>query len=132
LKRFLFPGTGFSTIPHENFHDSELIIIICFHISYQKKDHIISFFQHLILFSLLPAPRNPAPLPAPVSEHPAADAPLYPIKRKIEELNKRIPPYGKRQGWVPRTPEDFGDGGAPIFIFHLSFFFILFFRKLII
>ncbi|XP_068634613.1 SNW/SKI-interacting protein A-like [Aristolochia californica] len=26
--------------------------------------------------------------------------------------NKLIPPYGKRAGFVPRKPEDFGDGGA--------------------
>ncbi|KAG9451926.1 hypothetical protein H6P81_004830 [Aristolochia fimbriata] len=26
--------------------------------------------------------------------------------------NKSIPPYGKRAGFVPRKPEDFGDGGA--------------------
>ncbi|KAL6013492.1 hypothetical protein ACLOJK_003990 [Asimina triloba] len=25
---------------------------------------------------------------------------------------KPVPPYGKRQGFVPRKPEDFGDGGA--------------------
>ncbi|VDM44116.1 unnamed protein product, partial [Toxocara canis] len=25
---------------------------------------------------------------------------------------KEPPPYGKRKGWIPRTPEDFGDGGA--------------------
>ncbi|ODM94999.1 Puff-specific protein Bx42 [Orchesella cincta] len=24
----------------------------------------------------------------------------------------RAPPYGKRKGWIPRTAEDFGDGGA--------------------
>ena len=23
-----------------------------------------------------------------------------------------IPPYGRRKGWIPRTPADFGDGGA--------------------
>uniref|UniRef100_F1L1L4 SKI-interacting protein SKIP SNW domain-containing protein n=1 Tax=Ascaris suum TaxID=6253 RepID=F1L1L4_ASCSU len=25
---------------------------------------------------------------------------------------KEPPPYGKRKGWIPRSPEDFGDGGA--------------------
>jgi len=60
------------------------------------------------LTSLLPAPRSQLM----ITEHPAADAPLYPNKQKIQEANKRIPPYGQRQGWVPRTPEDFGDGGA--------------------
>jgi SNW domain-containing protein 1 len=27
-------------------------------------------------------------------------------------LEARIPPYGKRAGWKPRKPEDYGDGGA--------------------
>jgi SNW domain-containing protein 1 len=26
--------------------------------------------------------------------------------------NKRVPPYGQRQGFIPRVPEQFGDGGA--------------------
>jgi hypothetical protein len=43
---------------------------------------------------------------------PVNEAPLYPNAKKMEEQNKRIPAYGQRQGWVPRTPEDFGDGGA--------------------
>ncbi len=55
--------------------------------------------------SLLPAPSNRA-----------AD--------RDDERGKRIqlaggalvattaPPYGHRKGWVPRKPEDFGDGGA--------------------
>ena len=25
---------------------------------------------------------------------------------------RTAPPYGKRKGWIPRTTEDFGDGGA--------------------
>lgn len=30
-----------------------------------------------------------------------------------ETLSKQPPPaYGKRKGFVPRNPEDFGDGGA--------------------
>ena len=31
---------------------------------------------------------------------------------EIARLNARIPPYGKRMGYIPREPEDFGDGGA--------------------
>ena len=31
---------------------------------------------------------------------------------EIARLNARIPPYGKRQGYIPREPEDYGDGGA--------------------
>ena len=27
-------------------------------------------------------------------------------------LTSRAPPYGRRQGFIPRSHEDFGDGGA--------------------
>ncbi|XP_015122753.1 puff-specific protein Bx42 [Diachasma alloeum] len=36
-------------------------------------------------------------------------------QRPVSALVKAVitaPPYGQRKGWVPRTPEDFGDGGA--------------------
>ncbi|XP_024886630.1 puff-specific protein Bx42-like [Temnothorax curvispinosus] len=36
-------------------------------------------------------------------------------QRPVSALVKAVvtaPPYGQRRGWVPRTPEDFGDGGA--------------------
>jgi SNW domain-containing protein 1 len=59
------------------------------------------------LRSLLPAPKQ-----QPMDISPVNEAPLYPNAKKMEEQNKRIPAYGQRQGWVPRTPEDFGDGGA--------------------
>uniref|UniRef100_A0A0D6QT85 SKI-interacting protein SKIP SNW domain-containing protein n=1 Tax=Araucaria cunninghamii TaxID=56994 RepID=A0A0D6QT85_ARACU len=62
-----------------------------------------------------------ASLPAPKS----AGATLYDFsadpwfKNRVEEAKpnpttktKQIPPYGKRAGFVPRKPEDFGDGGA--------------------
>ena len=25
---------------------------------------------------------------------------------------REVPPYGRRSGWIPRTLDDFGDGGA--------------------
>merc|ERR1712228_781212 len=31
---------------------------------------------------------------------------------QIAKLNANIPPYGHRQGYVPREPADFGDGGS--------------------
>lgn len=31
---------------------------------------------------------------------------------EIARLNARIPPYGRRDGYIPREPEDYGDGGA--------------------
>ena len=54
------------------------------------------------LLSTLPAPRHEAAA-APVPAAPAAAA--APAKRPP-------PPYGGRQGFVPRTTDDFGDGGA--------------------
>ncbi|EFN68099.1 SNW domain-containing protein 1 [Camponotus floridanus] len=36
-------------------------------------------------------------------------------QRPVSALVKAVvtaPPYGQRRGWVPRNPEDFGDGGA--------------------
>ncbi|CAG0900246.1 unnamed protein product [Darwinula stevensoni] len=34
-------------------------------------------------------------------------------QKAIIALNANaFPPYGQREGWVPRNPEDFGDGGA--------------------
>ncbi|KAJ1902466.1 mRNA splicing protein, partial [Coemansia sp. IMI 209127] len=30
----------------------------------------------------------------------------------VATSTSRIPPYGKRKGWVPKTSQDFGDGGA--------------------
>ena len=27
-------------------------------------------------------------------------------------MRKEPPPYGRRKGWVPRSLEDYGDGGA--------------------
>jgi len=58
--------------------------------------------------SLLPAPKQVIPEPT-TTFHPAADAPLYPSTKKAA---KAAPPYGQRTGWVPRTEEEFGDGGA--------------------
>eukprot|EP00484_Ammonia_sp_Unknown_P019994 CAMPEP_0197030688 /NCGR_PEP_ID=MMETSP1384-20130603/9863_1 /TAXON_ID=29189 /ORGANISM="Ammonia sp." /LENGTH=818 /DNA_ID=CAMNT_0042460085 /DNA_START=9 /DNA_END=2466 /DNA_ORIENTATION=+ len=34
------------------------------------------------------------------------------LQVEIARLNAKIPPYGQRQGYVPREPADFGDGGA--------------------
>jgi SNW domain-containing protein 1 len=33
-------------------------------------------------------------------------------QRQLVAKSALIPPYGQRKGWVPRTLEDFGDGGA--------------------
>jgi SNW domain-containing protein 1 len=57
-------------------------------------------------------------LPAPVFTshetknifHPAHDAPLYPTAHKLNQTS--VPPYGARSHWVPRSIQDFEDGGA--------------------
>lgn len=56
-------------------------------------------------------------LPAPQFHEPSGytqasivdDIPVY-EPRKPD--TKHIPPYGKRAGWIPRSQEDFADGGA--------------------
>lgn len=51
--------------------------------------------------SVLPVPRN-AYVPPELPDRPAVAA----------VARKEPPPYGQRQGFVPRSVEDFGDGGA--------------------
>jgi len=54
------------------------------------------------LLNAMPAPSRSTQ----VFQNEAMQQPAAPKALKI------IPPYGKRQGFVPRAPEDFGDGGA--------------------
>merc|ERR1712038_1602349 len=57
-------------------------------------------------------------LPAPSQNHYDREEEDFVRKAKkqsqeIAALNRRTaPPYGHRKGWVPRTQEDYGDGGA--------------------
>ncbi|KAF9186609.1 mRNA splicing protein [Haplosporangium sp. Z 767] len=52
-------------------------------------------------------------LPAPVHQHPGQDYDEQQYNNNaITAPISRIPPYGKRKGWKPKKPEDFGDGGA--------------------
>ncbi|KAF9986624.1 mRNA splicing protein, partial [Modicella reniformis] len=51
-------------------------------------------------------------LPAPVHQHPGQDYDQQQSTSAVAAPVSRIPPYGKRAGWKPRKPEDFGDGGA--------------------
>lgn len=54
-----------------------------------------------------------AQLPAPNKQYTGPVAPAVPVKSlEIASTQKEAPPYLKRQGFVPRRPEDFGDGGA--------------------
>lgn len=62
----------------------------------------------MFLFSLLPAPSQPT---WDRDEERAKLAAQTPSK-EIVSASKTAPPYGKRKGWIPRTIDDFGDGGA--------------------
>ena len=33
-------------------------------------------------------------------------------ENQVVSAAKAAPPYGKRKGWIPRTVEDFADGGG--------------------
>lgn len=50
-------------------------------------------------------------LPAPSKQH---AAPVQPVAQSnaIAPVFKEVPPYLRRQNFVPRRTEDFGDGGA--------------------
>jgi len=51
----------------------------------------------------------------PLPKHAGAGAhqePQFPTIEEVRQVQLDIPPYGKRHGFVPRNPEDFGDGGA--------------------
>ncbi|RUS72293.1 hypothetical protein EGW08_019939 [Elysia chlorotica] len=54
-------------------------------------------------------------LPAPVQRFDRDDEErAYRAQMQVMPVtsNRTAPPYGHRKGWLPRTPEDFGDGGA--------------------
>lgn len=54
--------------------------------------------------TFLPAPRHSYNVH---TDEPSPSSVLAP-----SETKKKVPPYGHRQGFVPRSVEDFGDGGA--------------------
>lgn len=57
----------------------------------------------------------PGLLPAPQQAYQAPMS-FTPTPKETRSVSsgpaKPIPPYGKRHGWIPRSVEDFGDGGA--------------------
>eukprot|EP01083_Nonionella_stella_P075975 206799_1 len=63
---------------------------------------------HHMLHSVLPPPRQSYTSIQPTHSTPRSNHQHLEIVR----LNAKIPPYGQRQGYIPREPEDFGDGGA--------------------
>ena len=100
------------------------------------EQNLLLFYFWCIMLSVLPPPRH-AYTTTPTNNHPAPRvdhtvslntfSPIlsrHSTKRKdviptnnvqqiqIARLNAKIPPYGQRSGYVPREPEDFGDGGA--------------------
>ena len=50
-------------------------------------------------------------LPAPVNKYVQEKKPEAP-KPKPKRVASKVPPYGKRENYIPRRIEDFGDGGA--------------------
>lgn len=64
----------------------------------------------IYFISFLPAPTQPTySLQDEYSLFKSAPAP---VQQQPQKPKKIIPPYGQRQGFVPRSIEDFGDGGA--------------------
>ncbi|EFJ40771.1 hypothetical protein VOLCADRAFT_69109 [Volvox carteri f. nagariensis] len=53
-----------------------------------------------------------ANLPAPTKQHAAPILAVPASSAIVSTAYKEPPPYLRRQGWVPRRAEDFGDGGA--------------------
>ncbi|KAI7831402.1 SKIP/SNW domain-containing protein [Gamsiella multidivaricata] len=45
-------------------------------------------------------------------QHPGQDYDQQQYSTAVTAPVPRMPPYGKRAGWKPKKPEDFGDGGA--------------------
>lgn len=60
------------------------------------------------LASFLPAPTQP--LYSMQDEHDIFKSAA--VQQPPQKAKKLVPPYGQRQGFVPRSVEDFGDGGA--------------------
>lgn len=60
------------------------------------------------LTSFLPAPTQPTF--SLQEEHSLFKT--APVQQQLQKPKKQVPPYGQRQGFIPRSLEDFGDGGA--------------------
>ena len=58
------------------------------------------------LSSLLPAPS------APVWDRDEERAKISKPSTALVSASRTAPPYGQRKSWIPRSLEDFGDGGA--------------------
>lgn len=68
--------------------------------------HCIIFLYNFVLFRNLPAPQND------YSRGSAVFVSNRPVASTTNSLNNRVPPYGQRKGYIPRSIQDYGDGGA--------------------
>lgn len=68
--------------------------------------NLLSSYQSCFFFSILPAPS------LPVSDRDMDDVSGRFSSHTSVSSSRAAPPYGHRKGWIPRTVEDFGDGGA--------------------
>lgn len=68
--------------------------------------------DNLALLSLLPAPTNHDGRSGGSGEDRENVGPSASLIKKLKDQSTRIPAYGERDDWVPRTQEDYGDGGA--------------------
>lgn len=68
--------------------------------------------DNLVVLSLLPAPTNHDGRSGASGEDRENVGPSASLIKKLKDQSTRIPAYGERDDWVPRTQEDYGDGGA--------------------
>ncbi|KAJ1926530.1 mRNA splicing protein [Tieghemiomyces parasiticus] len=69
------------------------------------------------LADLLPKPKNQIARPAPAAHEDVINDGEALLESSVAQSSQVLtttgpPPYGHRQGWVPRTASDFGDGGS--------------------
>ncbi|KAF3781126.1 SNW/SKI-interacting protein [Nymphaea thermarum] len=76
----------------------------------------LALAKMLSLKELLPPAKSSTPATYDFSSDPWFKDRFDPASKSDSSIHsvkaKQIPPYGKRAGFVPRKPEDFGDGGA--------------------
>jgi hypothetical protein len=71
---------------------------------------ILASFENVCSWDVLGQPAA-RPLPVQVGQG-RGEGCTWPSRGRVVSAAKAAPPYGKRKGWIPRTVEDFGDGGA--------------------
>lgn len=67
----------------------------------------------MLISSILPEPKIGEGISAEVNRDPWFRGHEQSLSSHVKTLAiKEPPPYGQRKGYLPRTAEDFGDGGA--------------------